>query len=1181
MTSTAATIDVLLRANTAAYRADMINSARVTTQSLAAIRKDAAQTAVSIASLQQAAAGFVGFQAVAGGVRSLIDAQKAIQQIHYGLQGATGSAAVADKAYAFVSQTAKELGLDLEGAAKSFTSMSASASANGIALRDQEELFRQLSRSATVLHLSSEQMGRATTALGQSFSKGKFQAEELRQQLGEAIPGIVPRFMQAVAKMNQGTALAGKSFDKLLQDGDLNAQKYLPAMIEALRQTGRGAEDAAKGLNAELNRLSSAWFTLKAQASGGVFSEAATASVRLMAENLDKVAGAATIAAGVVAGRLLGTGARTAYSAVAAPIAERSAAATQASEMANLALQRTRETTAQLEQARASVRSTTAWKAQAEMARQVASSDRAVAAAALEAAQRTLDHQAGAATLSANLRAQREAQLAMVLAQRTLNRAQADYNATLASGVRADAAATAAKGRLIVAQEAAAVATDALAAARAREVAAGAASNLGGMVASGLKSAGSGLLALAGGPWGAAAIAIGSVAVAYAELVRTSEQARSEYKQQVASLDLLRLSMQDTVEQYGKGKKSIADLAEEWNTSAQAMKKNEERIKALQAAVENYQGRIKQAQTSTREGAGLRISADYEGLQKARAQLQKFQDQVAPVRATFLALESTLRASLDPAVFEKLRAAARKADDVQFAKVLAGLSDIQRQALFAADALRKISQTGTDEIWTRQVARLKREQGEYQAWLATEAKKYMDATGTNTFAAAWKVLTPEQQQDFIKRREFVKADVAAEKEWQEQQKQNKASARASLSDAKQQENQYASIIDRIQKQIALDKEQMGQTETMTAAQKLQVSANTELASSKSKLTDEERRRVRTLLDEAVAQGNALAAQQAARKAAEDMLRLQKELREAATTQQQGNAADLLGIGHGSDAVEQLRRQVQLKQDYDRRLSDLNDRNAAANQGAGYTKAQYAQQLAALDSFYADALEREAAYQQARKDALADWSNGAVRAFQDYAAQAANTAELTNTLFSTVFTGLEDVIGNFVKTGKLSFSDLANSILSDLSRIAAKKMITGLLGGITGGGGTTGSIVDLFSGSWGFDAGGYTGPGGVKQPAGIVHRGEVVWSQRDVARAGGVSAVESLRLGGRGDDTGGVVMGGQVVRVQPRTEVSGGHDGKASHPLQQYVTVQVSGRPDRRTPDQIARATARETARALS
>jgi hypothetical protein len=47
---------------------------------------------------------------------------------------------------------------------------------------------------------------------------------------------------------------------------------------------------------------------------------------------------------------------------------------------------------------------------------------------------------------------------------------------------------------------------------------------------------------------------------------------------------------------------------------------------------------------------------------------------------------------------------------------------------------------------------------------------------------------------------------------------------------------------------------------------------------------------------------------------------------------------------------------------------------------------------------------------------------------------------------------------------------------------------------------------------GFSEGGYTGPGGVNQPAGIVHAGEVVWSQRDVARVGGVSVAEAIRLG---------------------------------------------------------------------
>ncbi|HEZ1858785.1 TPA: phage tail tape measure protein [Neisseria meningitidis] len=46
-------------------------------------------------------------------------------------------------------------------------------------------------------------------------------------------------------------------------------------------------------------------------------------------------------------------------------------------------------------------------------------------------------------------------------------------------------------------------------------------------------------------------------------------------------------------------------------------------------------------------------------------------------------------------------------------------------------------------------------------------------------------------------------------------------------------------------------------------------------------------------------------------------------------------------------------------------------------------------------------------------------------------------------------------------------------------------------------------------------GGYTGAGGVNEAAGIVHKGEVVFSQRDVARFGGWQAVEALRRGGAG------------------------------------------------------------------
>jgi hypothetical protein len=47
---------------------------------------------------------------------------------------------------------------------------------------------------------------------------------------------------------------------------------------------------------------------------------------------------------------------------------------------------------------------------------------------------------------------------------------------------------------------------------------------------------------------------------------------------------------------------------------------------------------------------------------------------------------------------------------------------------------------------------------------------------------------------------------------------------------------------------------------------------------------------------------------------------------------------------------------------------------------------------------------------------------------------------------------------------------------------------------------------------GFSDGGYTGPGGVHEYAGPAHKGEIVWSQKNIRDYGGVAAVEALRKG---------------------------------------------------------------------
>ncbi|MCY1452310.1 hypothetical protein D9M71_692200 [compost metagenome] len=58
----------------------------------------------------------------------------------------------------------------------------------------------------------------------------------------------------------------------------------------------------------------------------------------------------------------------------------------------------------------------------------------------------------------------------------------------------------------------------------------------------------------------------------------------------------------------------------------------------------------------------------------------------------------------------------------------------------------------------------------------------------------------------------------------------------------------------------------------------------------------------------------------------------------------------------------------------------------------------------------------------------------------------------------------------------------------------------------------GAVAAAATAGIGFSNGGYTGAGGVNDPAGTVHKGEIVWSQSDIRKFGGVASVEALRNG---------------------------------------------------------------------
>lgn len=159
--------------------------------------------------------------------------------------------------FEYLRQKSNELGLDLRVAAKSFASFEAAARGTELQGKGVRDVFESVAMASTVMHLSVEQQEGAFMALQQMMSKGKIQAEELRGQLGERIPGA---FQIAARAMNMTTS----ELDKFMSDGKLLSEDFLPKFAAQLKsEFAGGVEAASQSVNANLNRMNTAFFELK------------------------------------------------------------------------------------------------------------------------------------------------------------------------------------------------------------------------------------------------------------------------------------------------------------------------------------------------------------------------------------------------------------------------------------------------------------------------------------------------------------------------------------------------------------------------------------------------------------------------------------------------------------------------------------------------------------------------------------------------------------------------------------------------------------------------------------------------------------------------------------------------------------------------------------------------------
>lgn len=174
--------------------------------------------------------GSLSAAAAANELRQGVAAAVEIEAVSRALNVAAGSAIHGGEALAFVRLEADRLGTSLGPTGRGFAQMSAAAIGTQLAGQGVRDIFSAVIEATSLLGLSAADTEGALRAINQVMSKGTVQAEELRGQLGERIPG-------AFQIMARALDVTTPKLNKMLELGQVLAVDALPKFAAELRKT--------------------------------------------------------------------------------------------------------------------------------------------------------------------------------------------------------------------------------------------------------------------------------------------------------------------------------------------------------------------------------------------------------------------------------------------------------------------------------------------------------------------------------------------------------------------------------------------------------------------------------------------------------------------------------------------------------------------------------------------------------------------------------------------------------------------------------------------------------------------------------------------------------------------------------------------------------------------------------
>lgn len=171
-----------------------------------------------------------------------------------------------------------------------------------------------------------------------------------------------------------------------------------------------------------------------------------------------------------------------------------------------------------------------------------------------------------------------------------------------------------------------------------------------------------------------------------------------------------------------------------------------------------------------------------------------------------------------------------------------------------------------------------------------------------------------------------------------------------------------------------------------------------------------------------------------------------------------------------------------------------------------------------------------------------WMAGMKSGWGEWAESATDSFSQVKSVATQTFDGIAQNMAAMLTGSEQNWRSFTRSVLSMMTEILLKQAMVGIvgsigsaIGGAVGGGASAsgGTAIQAAAAKFHFATGGFTGTGGKYEPAGIVHRGEFVFTKEATSRIG----VGNLYRLMRGYATGGYV-GTQGSMADSRSQASG-------------------------------------------